>query len=71
MLKVLTKPDIPSPCVNACCLNDKDICVGCFRSLDEILSWSSMSLSQKQATLIKCHDRKQRKNNAKKDFDSR
>lgn len=28
-----------SPCVRNCCLNDDDICLGCFRSLDEITAW--------------------------------
>lgn len=29
-----------SPCVRNCCLTPEDICLGCFRSLDEILQWS-------------------------------
>lgn len=33
--------DLPdSPCVRNCCLNDDDICLGCFRSLDEIRNWA-------------------------------
>lgn len=31
---------IESPCVRNCCLNDDDICVGCYRSLAEISRWS-------------------------------
>ncbi len=31
---------VESPCVRNCCLNDADICVGCFRSLEEITRWS-------------------------------
>jgi predicted Fe-S protein YdhL (DUF1289 family) len=27
------------PCVRNCCLNDDDICLGCFRSLEEIKFW--------------------------------
>ncbi len=30
-----------SPCVRHCCLDDKDICIGCGRTLDEICRWSS------------------------------
>ncbi|WP_372769212.1 DUF1289 domain-containing protein [Pseudoalteromonas sp.] len=62
---------IKSPCVENCCLNDKDVCLGCFRTLDEILSWSSMSFSQKQTTLNLCKQRKQLASYAKKDFNSR
>jgi predicted Fe-S protein YdhL (DUF1289 family) len=31
---------VASPCVSQCCLDGGDICVGCFRSLDEIRVWS-------------------------------
>ncbi|MDO9238420.1 MAG: DUF1289 domain-containing protein, partial [Methylicorpusculum sp.] len=31
---------VKSPCVGNCCLNESDVCVGCFRSLQEIKSWS-------------------------------
>ena len=60
---------LKNPCIGHCCLTPNDICLGCFRSLDEILSWSKMSLSEKQTTLKKCKVRKQQQY-AKKDFDS-
>ncbi|HMD73270.1 MAG TPA: DUF1289 domain-containing protein [Steroidobacteraceae bacterium] len=28
-----------SPCVRNCCLDDELICLGCFRSLEEIKEW--------------------------------
>ena len=28
-----------SPCISVCLLDDKDICVGCYRSADEITDW--------------------------------
>jgi len=31
---------IQSPCVRNCCLDDDDICLGCFRTITEITSWS-------------------------------
>jgi len=30
---------IKSPCVRNCCLDDSDVCLGCFRSLQEIKDW--------------------------------
>jgi len=30
---------VQSPCIDNCCLNDDDICLGCFRSLQETLDW--------------------------------
>ncbi len=29
-----------SPCVRNCHLNEEEICLGCFRSIDEITGWS-------------------------------
>lgn len=31
---------VASPCVRNCCLDEKDVCMGCGRSLDEIRAWS-------------------------------
>lgn len=33
---------IESPCIRNCCLNDDDICVGCYRSLAEITRWTQV-----------------------------
>ncbi|HGE6115813.1 TPA: DUF1289 domain-containing protein [Vibrio cholerae] len=41
-----------SPCVRHCCLDDKDICIGCGRTLDEICRWSSATNGEKQEILI-------------------
>ncbi|PAJ72501.1 DUF1289 domain-containing protein [Pseudoalteromonas sp. NBT06-2] len=60
-----------SPCIRICCLSEKDVCLGCFRHLDEILSWHKMDNQQKHATLLECQKRKeQRLGNVKTDFDS-
>ncbi len=36
-----------SPCVSICLLNDDDICVGCYRSADEIRLWVSYDQEQR------------------------
>ena len=38
-----------SPCRRACTLDREDICVGCGRTLDEILEWSRASIDRKHA----------------------
>ena len=48
-----------NPCIRNCCLSDDDICMGCFRHLDEILSWNKMNDEQKQTTLVRCKQRKE------------
>ena len=50
---------IESPCVRQCCLDDNDVCVGCFRHIDEICGWQSKTDEQKQAILEQCKSRKQ------------
>ncbi len=35
-----TEPAVQSPCVRNCCLDDDNICVGCFRSIEEIMEWT-------------------------------
>jgi len=50
-----------SPCVRNCCLNEEDICLGCFRHLDEITGWTAMSEQQKLAVLEKCQQRREQR----------
>ncbi len=49
---------IESPCINDCRLNDKDICQGCFRLLDEITGWPYYDDAEKQAVLDQAAQRK-------------
>lgn len=47
-----------SPCIRKCCLDKKDICVGCFRSLDEILNWTKVDDATRQQFLKNAQQRK-------------
>jgi predicted Fe-S protein YdhL (DUF1289 family) len=40
-------PTLESPCIRNCCLDRHDICIGCFRSLDDILQWGNATEQQK------------------------
>ena len=43
---------VASPCVNICTMDaDRAICVGCFRTLDEIAQWSRADDGRKLAIL--------------------
>ena len=44
-------PGVASPCMRNCTLDDDDICVGCFRSIDEICAWGSASDVQRREIL--------------------
>ena len=39
----------PSPCRRECCLNDQDVCLGCGRSLGEILEWGKADAARRRA----------------------
>lgn len=57
---VHTEP--PSPCIRSCTLDpNSDICLGCYRTLDEILGWSSYSAEEKSAVLDQLEGRKQKR----------
>jgi predicted Fe-S protein YdhL (DUF1289 family) len=40
-----------SPCVRNCCLDGDDVCLGCGRSLDEILAWHRADAAGREAIL--------------------
>lgn len=46
-----TKHRVRSPCVSVCALDEKDICIGCHRSGDEILRWTIMTNEERQQVL--------------------
>lgn len=50
---------IQSPCVKNCCLNEDDVCLGCFRSIAEIVAWGNASNQQKKTCLEESKRRKQ------------
>ncbi len=49
---------IQSPCIRNCCLNDEDVCLGCFRSLAEIVGWADSDNSIRQMILEKTKSRR-------------
>jgi predicted Fe-S protein YdhL (DUF1289 family) len=55
--------DVPSPCVGICQADDKGHCLGCMRTRDERLSWSSFNNDDKQKVIKRCLQRKKRKLN--------
>lgn len=54
---------LSSPCIRNCCLDTNDICVGCFRSLQEILDWGNASDELKRTILQNTQLRKQQRRN--------
>jgi predicted Fe-S protein YdhL (DUF1289 family) len=48
-----------SPCVARCGLNADDYCMGCFRHIDEVVTWSQKSDQQQKLILDSLAARKQ------------
>ena len=50
-----------SPCVRNCCLDDNDICLGCYRSITEITGWSAADNHQRSEILARCRQRREQR----------
>jgi predicted Fe-S protein YdhL (DUF1289 family) len=46
-----------SPCISVCLLDDKDICVGCYRSADEVTDWFMADAQGKREILQRARER--------------
>jgi len=49
--------EVASPCVSICALDEDDICVGCYRSGQEITAWSQMNADEKRQVMDKVRER--------------
>jgi predicted Fe-S protein YdhL (DUF1289 family) len=56
-VKTQTSNGIASPCVGNCCLDDQDMCIGCFRLLNEITAWGNANGQQREVILHNCQVR--------------
>ena len=49
---VWKRNEVDSPCVNICIVHPQaNICTGCFRTIDEISSWSNMSEAERKGII--------------------
>lgn len=52
---------VSSPCVDVCQLDFyKQVCIGCYRTLDEIGRWREMTDDERKIVLDNIEDRKER-----------
>ena len=52
---------VESPCVRKCTLDNDDICVGCFRSMDEICAWGGANNARRHEILRQVAKRREMK----------
>ena len=52
---------VASPCVRLCTLDEDDICIGCWRTLDEICAWGSAGNNRRREILERAAERAREK----------
>ncbi|NOR55027.1 MAG: DUF1289 domain-containing protein [Sulfurovum sp.] len=52
-------PTIDKPCIRQCCLNEKDVCMGCFRTFSDMQAWHKVSVEEKTKILDEAKKRKE------------
>ncbi|WP_396588884.1 DUF1289 domain-containing protein [Bermanella sp. R86510] len=54
---------VKSPCVAVCALDENDICIGCYRTGDEITQWGEMTNQEKELVLENVAEREAQSGN--------
>ncbi|MDD1611592.1 MAG: DUF1289 domain-containing protein [Methylococcaceae bacterium] len=54
----LSMDPLASPCIRHCCLDQNNVCAGCFRTLEEITGWAQSDTAARAAILV--HTEKRR-----------
>jgi uncharacterized protein len=49
--------EIPSPCIDICTLDDRNVCVGCGRHIDEIAAWGAAAADTKLLIVAAARER--------------
>lgn len=49
---------VKSPCIEVCSLDDHDVCIGCYRTANEIIEWFSASNDRKREILAAVAERR-------------
>lgn len=53
----MSKESPASPCISVCALDPDDVCMGCYRTADEITEWFMASDSEKEGILARARER--------------
>jgi len=58
-MKINPKDEIKSPCIKICKIDEESkLCLGCFRTIDEISSWIFIDENEKKNILKRVEERK-------------
>ena len=59
---------VASPCVRNCCLDENDVCLGCHRSMAEIMRWNEADDAERREILARCRQREEQRRGGLKGF---
>ncbi|MFT7286665.1 MAG: putative Fe-S protein YdhL (DUF1289 family) [Halieaceae bacterium] len=51
--------DPASPCISVCALREDGLCLGCYRSAEEITDWFMASAGEKRVILARARQRRE------------
>ncbi|MET0659587.1 MAG: DUF1289 domain-containing protein [Steroidobacteraceae bacterium] len=54
----MTQFPVTSPCIRVCTLDDDEVCIGCGRTLTEIVAWTKLSAAEQRAVCERAELRK-------------
>ena len=61
-------PTITSPCIAVCKMDDASgYCIGCWRTIDEIIDWQMLTQAQKADVLDQLPERRQQQSRSAED----
>ena len=55
----MSDEEIRSPCISVCVLDENDICMGCFRSAEEVTEWFMAGDKEKRAIMQRVEERRE------------
>ncbi|MCC7516326.1 MAG: DUF1289 domain-containing protein [Pseudomonadales bacterium] len=53
----MTEVLIESPCISICAMDENDVCVGCYRSAEEITRWSNADNGERRQIISAAAER--------------
>lgn len=65
--EVWKREEVDSPCVKLCVIHPTaELCMGCFRTVDEISNWSNMAPKARESLMLELPNRKNLVSNQRK-----
>ncbi|AQA19354.1 DUF1289 domain-containing protein [Halioglobus japonicus] len=54
----MSQQEPQSPCIAVCALDENDVCIGCYRTADEITDWFMLDAEAKREIVKKANERR-------------